>query len=137
MIERKNTIVERDSHLVNPNKVKTLFMGHFSLTITVVAILPMARVPFPFSQIETRYSLRMIKVVVIMDKIPLKEVKELIQNIEEEIRDVTRGSNIHMNPLHPYHPGQHQAPVKKTRVASQTMLATDLALQVTVWNQKG
>jgi hypothetical protein len=131
MRERKNTIVERDGRLVNPNRVQTL------LNITVVALLPRVQLPFPFSQIETRYSLRMIKVVVIVDKIPLKGVKELIQNIEEEIRDATRGSNVHMNPLHPYHPGQDQAPVKKTRVASQMMLATDLTLQVTVWNQKG
>ena len=78
----------------------------------------------------------MIRAVIIMDRIPLEGVKEQIQSIEGKIRDVTRESNARINPLHPYHPGQDQARVKKTRVASQMMPATDLAMKVTVWNQK-
>ena len=132
MIERKNTIVERDGRHVNPNQVQALFL--FSLNI-MVTLLPSCRVqlPLPSSQINTRCSPCMIRVVTVMDRIPLERVKEQIQSIEEEIKDVTRGNNVHMNPLHPYHPGQDQARVKRM-AASQMMLDTDLAMQVTVWN---
>ena len=80
----------------------------------------------------------MIRVVtIILVRAPLRGAREQVQSIEEEIKDVTRENVVHMNPqLHPYHLGRDQAQVKET-VASQTMLATDLVMQVIVWNLKG